>query len=60
MPSPSFYLAGVLLGVAVVVDAYEQDAVGVLLYLGRILSPANLVDGSLGILVGLQLDEDGW
>ena len=60
MPSPSFYLAGVLLGVAVVVDAYEQDAVGVLLYLGRILSPANLVDGSLGILIGLQFDEDGW
>ena len=49
-----------LLGVAVVVDAYEQDAVGVLLYLGRIQSPTNLVDGSLGILIGLQLDEDGW
>lgn len=39
----------------VIVDAYQQQAVGILFYLGGILLALNLVDGSIGILAAIDL-----
>lgn len=52
-------VAGVLLGLAVVIDAYEQEVGGVIGHLGRVLLALNMVDGRIGILSELQLDDDG-
>ena len=43
-------MAGVLLSVAVVVDAHEQQVFGVLRHLGGVLPALDLVDGGIGIL----------
>ena len=48
-----------LLGVAVVVDAYEQQVFGVLRHLGGVLPALDLVDSGIGILPELQFDDDG-
>jgi len=49
----------VSLRLAVVVDAYEQQAVGIVLQLGGVLPALNLVDGGIGILIKFQLQHDG-
>ena len=54
-----FDVAGVLLGVAVVVDADEQQVVGVLRHLGGVLPALDLVDGGIGILPELQFNDNG-
>ena len=48
-----------LLGLAVIADAYKQEIVSILLHLGRILLAMYLVDGRVSILVHLQLKNDG-
>ena len=53
------YLAGVSFRFAVIVDAHEQQAVGMLSHLCRILLALDLIDGGIGILVELQLYDDG-
>ena len=52
-------MAGVLFGVAVVVDANKQNVVCIFSYLGWVLLPTNLVNGCIGILVDFQLKNDG-
>ena len=52
-------MAGVLFGVAVVVDANKQNVVSIFSYLGRVLLPTNLVNSGVGILVDFQLKNDG-
>ena len=47
------------LGLAVIVDAHEQEVVSVLCHLRRILLTPDLVDGGIGILVKLQFHDDG-
>lgn len=42
-----------LLGIAVVIDADEQQVIGVLRDLGGVLPALNLVDGSIDILTEL-------
>ena len=44
----------------VVVDADEQQAVGIVGQLGGILATLDLIDGRIGILVELQFQNDGW
>ena len=53
-PHP-FYLAGMLLGSLVVVDAYEEYVAGIFGHLGRIVLLLDLADGSVGRLVVFQL-----
>ena len=48
-----------LLGVSVVVDADKQQVIRILHHLGRVLPALNLVDGGIGVLPELQLDDDG-
>ena len=55
----SFDVAGVLLGIAVVVDAHEQQVIGVLFHLGGVLPTFDLVDGGIGILPELKFDDNG-
>ena len=55
----AFYPAGVLLCLAVVVDADEQESVGVPKDLVGILPAVYLVDGCVGIPVHLQFEDDG-
>ena len=43
------------LRLAVIIDADEQQAVGVVGQLGGVLAALNLVDGRVGILIILQL-----
>ncbi len=54
----AFYPASVLFGLLVVVDADKQQVVGILLYLCRVLSPFDLLNGRVGIFVVLQLKDD--
>ena len=58
-PCCVLYAAVVRLRLAVVIDADEQQAVGVFGQLGGVLAALNLVDGRVGILIILQLQHDG-
>jgi hypothetical protein len=49
-----------LLGVAVVVDAYEQKVVCKWSNAIRILLTTYLVNGSIGVLIELQFQDNGW
>ena len=51
-------MTGMLLGLSVVVDTYEQEVSGVVSHLSWILFTLDLVDGRIGILAKLQLDDD--
>ena len=49
-----------LLGILVVVDAHEEDVARIFGQLGRIVFPLDLLDGGIGGLVELQLNDKGW
>ena len=52
-------MAGVGFGLFVVVDADEEEVAGIVGELGWIVLALDLVDGSVGILVVFQLDDQG-
>ena len=55
-----FYSTGVLLRLTVVVDAYEQKVVCKWSNAIRILLTTYLVNGSIGVLIELQFQDNGW
>ena len=54
-----FYLAVVFLRLGIVVDAYKDNASGIVSQLAVILLAVYLVNGSLGRLILLQFQQDG-
>ena len=56
--SALFYLAGVLLGLLVVIDADKKQIACVFSYLRRILLSLDLVDGGVGGVVELQFYDE--
>ena len=52
-------LAGVRLGLLVVIDTHEEEVVDMLRHFCRVLYAEDLVDGGVGILVIFQLQDDG-
>ena len=55
----TFYVTRMLLGLLVVVDAYKEDVTRIFSYLGRIVFLFDLLDGRIGGLIELQLDDEG-
>ena len=58
--SPPFYLTLVVLGVFVVIDAYQQDVTCVFCYLLWVVALLYLTNGGLGVLIVFQLNDQGW
>ena len=54
-----FYNTGMLLGLTVITDAYEEETVGVVRQFGGILFTMNLFNGGIGMAVNLQFHNDG-
>ena len=54
-----FYLTCMLLGLLVVVDTYKEDVARVFGQFGWIVFLLDLLDGGIGGLVELQLDDEG-
>ena len=52
-------VAGVLFGLAVIVNTYEQEVIRVFGHLGWVLLALNLIDSSIGVLPELQFEDNG-